>query len=92
MPRSMALRHECRWFGKLRLAPDAPAAHDDQVDALALIGRMLDEMVPGSRPAPLPQPLNCATVVTGMQMPLDWQWQHTTREAILRLDSSTRRI
>lgn len=28
--------------------------HDDQVDTLGLIGRMLDEMIPGSKPKPKP--------------------------------------
>ena len=30
-----------------------PVGHDDQVDALGLIGRMLDEMVGGRGPAPV---------------------------------------
>ena len=29
--------------------------HDDQVDVLGLIGRMLDEMVPGQSPKPPPK-------------------------------------
>jgi hypothetical protein len=66
--------------------------HDDQVDTLSLIGRMLDQMVPGSKPALMPEPLNGATVVTGMQMPIDCHWQHTTRDAILRLDNRLQRI
>jgi predicted phage terminase large subunit-like protein len=60
--------------------------HDDQVDAFSLIGRMLDEMMPGSKLLPPPQPLNGETIVNGVQMPLDWQWQHTTHKAILALD------
>jgi predicted phage terminase large subunit-like protein len=64
--------------------------HDDQVDTLSLIGRMLDEMVPGSKPAPMPQPLDGATVVTGMQMPIDWHWEHSTHDAIMRLHGPKR--
>jgi predicted phage terminase large subunit-like protein len=59
--------------------------HDDQIDGLSLIGAMLDEMVPGSKPVPIPQPLDGATVVTGLQMPLDWHWSHSTKDAVLRL-------
>jgi hypothetical protein len=35
-----------------------PVGHDDQVDALGLIGRMLDEMVGGRCPAPVAEPDN----------------------------------
>jgi hypothetical protein len=35
-----------------------PVGHDDQVDALGLIGRMLDEMVGGRGPAPVVEPDN----------------------------------
>jgi hypothetical protein len=35
-----------------------PVGHDDQVDALGLIGRMLDEMVGGHGPAPVVEPDN----------------------------------
>jgi hypothetical protein len=35
-----------------------PVGHDDQVDALGLIGRMLDEMVGGRAPAPVAEPDN----------------------------------
>jgi predicted phage terminase large subunit-like protein len=67
--------------------------YDDQADAFSLIGRMLDEMVPGSKAPPQPQPLNAATVVTGMQMPLDWHFKHSTNEAVLRLGGGdSRRI
>jgi predicted phage terminase large subunit-like protein len=31
--------------------------HDDQVDGFSLIGRMLDEMVPGNQPVVVPRPL-----------------------------------
>jgi len=66
--------------------------YDDQVDAFSLIGRMLDEMMPGSKPALTPMPLDPRTMVAGVQMPMDWQWQHTTRDAILRLDGRSGRI
>jgi predicted phage terminase large subunit-like protein len=70
-----------------------PAArHDDQVDTLGLIGRMLDEMVPGTRPVVRPQPLAAATLVTGMDMPLDWHFIHSTNEAIRRRDGAGQRI
>ena len=30
--------------------------HDDQVDALGLVGQLVDLMVPGQKPRPLPTP------------------------------------
>jgi predicted phage terminase large subunit-like protein len=60
-------------------------AHDDQVDCLSLVGRMLDEMLPGSKPAPMPQPLGTGTTISGLDMSLDWHWKHSTNEAIQKL-------
>lgn len=49
--------------------------HDDQVDALGLVGQLLDQMVPGQRPK---QPEKHPTVDSGYrpigldERPLDW--------------------
>jgi predicted phage terminase large subunit-like protein len=67
--------------------------HDDIVDALSLIGRMLDEMAPGTRPAPMPQQVTVPALKTGFDMTIDWHWQNSTNEAILRLGGGrSRRI
>ena len=66
--------------------------YDDQCDSFGLIGRMLDEMIPGSKPPPPPKPLDAMTVVTGLQMPIDWHFKNSTNEAVLRLGGDHRRI
>ena len=55
------------------------------------IGRLLDEMVPGSKTPPPPKPLDAMTVVTGLQMPIDWHFKNTTNEAVLRLGGGDHR-
>jgi predicted phage terminase large subunit-like protein len=66
--------------------------HDDQVDVLSLLGRMLDEMVPGSLPPPMPRPLDAHTVQTAYDMPIDWLWENCTNEAVRRLGDRNDRI
>ena len=77
----------------MALAWVVPAGrYDDQCDSFGLIGRMLDEMIPGSKPPPPPKPLDAMTVVTGLQMPIDWHFKNSTNEAVLRLGGDHRRI
>jgi phage terminase large subunit-like protein len=53
------------WFAEFKreLLSFPAGKHDDQVDALGLIGQLLDQMVPGQKPKP-PVPLS-ATLVIG---------------------------
>ena len=48
--------------------------HDDQVDALGLLGQLLDQMVPGQKPrVPVkPKPDSGYRPVSLGQRPLDW--------------------
>ena len=48
--------------------------HDDQVDALGLIGQLLDQMVPGQKPRQPAQPkLDSGYRPIGLdEQPLDW--------------------
>ena len=47
--------------------------HDDQVDALGLVGQLLDKMVAGSRPKPAPKPeLHDAYAAPGRRDDDEW--------------------
>ena len=49
------------WFAEFKreLLSFPAGKHDDQVDALGLIGQLLDQMVPGQKPKPPVPPANC---------------------------------
>jgi hypothetical protein len=42
--------HRCRLVSRIELLSFPAGKHDDQVDALGLIGQLLDQMVPGQAP------------------------------------------
>ena len=46
------------WFSQFKseLLSFPAGKHDDQVDALGLVGQLVDLMVPGQKPRPLPKP------------------------------------
>src|SRR5262249_9146596 len=45
------------WLAEFKRELSFPAGkHDDQIDALGLIGQLLDQMVPGQKPKPLVPP------------------------------------
>jgi predicted phage terminase large subunit-like protein len=67
---------QASWYPAFRseLLSFPAGKHDDQVDALGLIGQLLDQMVPGQNPKPPPKP----KVDSGYrplslgERPLDW--------------------
>ena len=63
--------------------------HDDQVDCLSLIGRMLDEMVPGTAQVVKPDPL-AGQIKTGLDMPIDWHYAHSSAKALAARDGVVR--
>jgi predicted phage terminase large subunit-like protein len=46
------------WFSEFKseLLSFPAGKHDDQVDALGLIGQLVDLMLPGQKPKPMPNP------------------------------------
>ena len=64
------------WYPEFRaeLLSFPAGKHDDQVDALGLIGQLLDQMVPGQKPKP-PVPTKRDTgyrPIGLVERPLDW--------------------
>jgi hypothetical protein len=56
-------------------AAELPCWHDDQVDALGLVGQLLDQMVPGQapkKPEP-PKPSSGYRPLSLAEAPLDWR-------------------
>jgi hypothetical protein len=47
------------WFSEFKseLLSFPAGKHDDQVDALGLVGQLVDLMVPGQKPQPIPKPM-----------------------------------
>ena len=64
------------WFAEFKreLLSFPAGKHDDQVDALGLIGQLLDQMVPGQKPKPLvPPKRDTGYRPIGLaERPLDW--------------------
>ena len=64
------------WYSAFRseLLSFPAGKHDDQVDALGLVGQLLDKMVPGQKPKepPKPKPDTGYRPYRSAERPLDW--------------------
>jgi hypothetical protein len=64
------------WFAEFKreLLSFPAGKHDDQVDALGLIGQLLDQMVPGQKPKPPVSPERDTGYrpIVLAERPLDW--------------------
>jgi hypothetical protein len=63
------------WYPELKHEPlSFPAGkHDDQVDALGLVGQLLDQMVPGQKPKPEKPKIDTGYRPLSLgERPLDW--------------------
>ena len=64
------------WFAEFKreLLTFPAGKHDEQVDALGLIGQLLDQMVPGQNPKPPQKPkVDSGYRPIGLdEQPLDW--------------------
>ena len=64
------------WYSSIQVRlPSFPAGkHDDQVDALGVVGQLLDQMVPGRKPKEAEKPKSDSGYrpLSLAEKPLDW--------------------
>ena len=74
--RGLYVPTQASWYPAFRseLLSFPAGKHDDQVDALGLVGQLLDQMVPGQKPKPpVPPKRDTGYRPIGLaERPLDW--------------------